>query len=161
MLILIARNYKPTLISRQFHVSENISRREARQVKPKVIKYTFYLITVYNPVMKNLEKVLNDNLHILYADPDMKKVFPEGTISVTYRRGKFLIELISPSLYPRTVTESAFRVSKCNESRCDICKNYMVSKNEFTGTATDNTYKVRAVLTCKSDNVVYLISCKK
>ena len=100
-------------------------------------------------------------IYISYGDPDVKKVFPEGTISVTYRRGKFLIELISPSLYPRTVTESAFRVSKCNESRCDICKNYMVSKNEFTGTATDNTYKVRAVLTCKSDNVVYLISCKK
>ena len=27
--------------------------------------------------MKNLEKVLNDNLHILNGDPDMKKVFPE------------------------------------------------------------------------------------
>ena len=31
--------------------------------------------------MKNLEKDLNDNLHILYGDPDMKKVFLEGTIS--------------------------------------------------------------------------------
>ena len=66
--------------------------------------------------MKNLEKDLNDNLHILYGDPDMKKVFPEGTISVTYRRGKCLKELISPSLYPPTVTESASRVSKCKES---------------------------------------------
>ena len=28
--------------------------------------------------MKNLEKVLNDNLHILYGDPDMKKVYPEA-----------------------------------------------------------------------------------
>ena len=91
----------------------------------------------------------------------MKKVFPEGTISVTYRTGKCLKELISPSLYPRTVTESASRVSKCNKSRCDICKNYMVFKNEFTCTATGKTYKVRGDLTCKSDNVVYLISCKK
>ena len=55
--------------------------------------------------MKNLEKVLNNNLYILYGDPDMKKVFPEGTIKVTYRRGKCLKELMSPSLYPRTVTE--------------------------------------------------------
>ena len=110
--------------------------------------------------MKNLEKILNDNLHILYGDPDMKKVFPEGTVSVTYRRGKCLKELISPSLYPRTVTEYASRVSKCNESRCDICKNYVVFKNEFTCTVTGKTYKVRRDLTCKSDNVVYLISCK-
>ena len=69
--------------------------------------------------------------------------------------------LISPSLYPRTVTESASRVSKCNESRCDICKNYMVFKNEFTCNATGKIYKVRDDLTCKSDNVIYLISCKK
>ena len=33
--------------------------------------------------MKNLEKVLNDDLHISYGDPDMKKVFPERAISVT------------------------------------------------------------------------------
>ena len=93
---LIAIDYKPTLVKRQFHAIKNISRREARQFKPKVIKSNFNLITVYNPVMKNLEKVLNDNLHILYSDPDMKKVFPEGTISVTYRRRKCLKELISP-----------------------------------------------------------------
>ena len=88
--------------------------------------------------MKNLEKILNDNLHILYGGSDMKKVFPEGTISVTYRRRKCLKELISP--YPRTVTESASRVSKCNESRCDICKKYMVFKNEFTCTVTGKTH---------------------
>ena len=37
----------------------------------------------------------------------------------------------------------------------------MVFKNESTCTATGKTYKVRGDLNCKSDNVVYLISCKK
>ena len=150
-----------TFVKRQFHPIKNISRREARQVKPKVIKSSFNLITVCNPVMKNLEKILNDNLHILYVDPDMKKVFPEGTISVTCKRGKCLKELTSLLLYPGTVKESASRISKCNESRCDICKNCMAFKNEFTCTATGKTYKVRDDLTCKSDNAIYLISCKK
>ena len=50
--------------------------------------------------MKNLERFLDDNLHILYGDPDMKEVFPERTICVTYRRENCLKELISPSLYP-------------------------------------------------------------
>ena len=86
---LIVRDYKPTLVKTQFHAIKN-SRREARQVKPKVIKSNFTLITVYNPVMKNLGKILNDNLHILYGDPDIKKLFPEGTISVTCKRGKCL-----------------------------------------------------------------------
>ena len=91
----------------------------------------------------------------------MKKVLPKETISVTYVRKKCLKELISPSLYPLTVTESASRVSKCNENGCDICKNYMVLKKEFTFTATGKTYKVRGDLTFKIDNVAYLISCKK
>ena len=82
--------------------------------------------------MKNLEKVLNDNLHILYGDRDMKNLFPEGTECVTYRRGKCLKELISASDYPQPATESASRVGKCNEYRCDICKNYLVLKYEFT-----------------------------
>ena len=136
---LITRDNKPSLVKRQFHAIKSISRREARQVKPKVIKSNFNLIPVYNPVMKNLEKILNDSLHILYGDPDIKKAFPEGTVSVTYSRGKCLKELISPLLYPRTVTESASWVSKCNESRCDKCKNYMVFRNEFTCTATGKT----------------------
>ena len=37
----------------------------------------------------------------------------------------------------------------------------MVFKNDSTCTATGKTYKVRGDLNCKSDNVVYLISCKK
>ena len=115
---------------------------------------------MHNPVIKNLEKILNDNLHILYGDPDMKKVFSEVTISVTYRRGKCLNEVISPSLYLGTVTESVSRVNKCNGRRCDIRKNCMVFKNEFSCTAT-KTYKVRGNLTCKKDNIVYLIGCKK
>ena len=118
------------------------------------------MIFVHNPVVKNLEKILNDNLHILYGDPDMKKVFSEVTISVTYRRGKCLNEVISPSLYLGTVTESVSRVNKCKGRRCHICKNCMVFQNEFSCTAT-KTYKVRGNLTCKKDNIVYLISCKK
>ena len=37
----------------------------------------------------------------------------------------------------------------------------MVFKNEFICTATGKTYKVRGDVTCRSDNVVYLIGCKK
>ena len=70
--------------------------------------------------MKNLEKVLNDNLHILYGGRDMKKVFPEGIECVTYRRGKCMKELISASDYPQPATDSTSRVGKCNECRCDM-----------------------------------------
>ena len=68
---LIIRNCKLTLVKLHFHAIINISRREARQVKSKVTECNFNLINVYNPVMKNLENVLNDNVDILYGDLDM------------------------------------------------------------------------------------------
>ena len=40
---LIARDYKPTLVKKQFHAIKNISRQEARQVKPKVINLIWSL----------------------------------------------------------------------------------------------------------------------
>ena len=96
---LIARDYKPTLVKSLFHAIKNISRHEARKVKPKLTKSNIQLITMYNPVIKNIENILNDNLHISYGDSDIKEVFPERTVSVKYKREKYLKEIISPSLY--------------------------------------------------------------
>ena len=47
----------------------------------------------------------------------MRAVFPEGSINVTYRRGKNLKELISPSLFPQRqlTTKSQSTVSKCGK----------------------------------------------
>ena len=69
-------------------------------------------------------------------------------------------ELISPSVFPLTRSENESSVSKCAR-QCDICKNYLVCNNEFSSTVTGKKYKVRGNLSCKSQNVVYLINCKK
>ena len=51
-------------------------------------------------------------------------------------------------------------VSECKSKRCEICRNYLVCKNEFTCTVTGKTYKIRGKLCWTSSNVIYLISCK-
>ena len=99
-------------------------------------------------------------LPILYSDPEMKNIFPEGSINFTYKRGKSLRELISASMFPQAQVESHSMVSKCKSKRCDICQNYLVYKNEFTCTVTGKIYKVIGKLCCVSSNVNYLISCK-
>ena len=89
----------------------------------------------------------------------MKNVFPEGSINVTYKRGKSLRELISPSLFPQAKNDTQSMVSKCG-SRCDICNNFLVCSNEFRCKVTGKTYKVRGKLNCNSHNVIYLVNCK-
>ena len=97
----------------------------------------------------------------MYSDPDMRVVFPEGSINVTYRRGKNLKELISPSLSPprQLTTKSQSMVSKCGK-KCDICENFLICRNEFTCKVTGKRYKVKGNLSCNSPNEVYLISSK-
>ena len=63
---LIARVYNPTLVKKQFHSVRNISRSDARQVKPKSHRLNVNLVTVYNPIIKNLQTVIGNNLPILY-----------------------------------------------------------------------------------------------
>ena len=90
----------------------------------------------------------------------MKNIFQEGSIIVAYKRGKSLIELISPSIFPQAQVEFHSMVSKCKFKTCDICQKYLVCKNEFTCSVTGKTYKMRGKLCCTSSNVIYLISCK-
>ena len=157
---LIARDYSPTLVKKQFHSVRNMTRSDARQVKLKSHRLNVNLVIVYNPIIKNLETVIRNYLPILYSDPKMKNIFPEGSINITYKRGKSLRKLISPSMFTQAQAESHSIVSKCKSKRCDICQNYLVCKNEFTCTVTGKTYKVRGKLCCTSSNVIYLISCK-
>ena len=86
----------------------------------------------------------------------MRAGFPEGSINVTYRRGKNLKELISPSLFPQPqlTTKLQSMVSECGKN-CVICYNFLVCRKEFTSKVTGKTYKVRGNLSCNSANVVY------
>ena len=79
---LIARDYNPTLLKKQFHSVGNITRSDARQVKPKSHRLNGNLLTVYNPIIKNLDTVIRNNLPMLYSDPEMKNIFPEDSIAL-------------------------------------------------------------------------------
>ena len=148
-------------MKKQLHSARNVSRSDARQVKHKSHRSNINLVTVYNPIVKTYKLSSEITcLPILYSDPEMKNIFPEGSINVTYERDKSLREVISPSMFPQAQIESHSMVSKCKFKRCDICQNYLVSKNEFTCTVTGKTYKVRGKLCCTSSNVIHLISCK-
>ena len=54
------RNF--SLVKKQFHSVRSISRNEARQVKRKVTKESFGLVTVHNHLLNNLQKVIKNNL---------------------------------------------------------------------------------------------------
>ena len=117
------------------------------------------LITQYNPLLPNIKSIIKKHLPVLHRSHDMLQIFPEITVNITYRRNKNLKELISPSLFPRTVKENKCSIEKCNR-RCDICKNIFVLSIELTCHTAKRKYKIRGFLTCNTNNIIYLIACK-
>ena len=85
---LIARDYKPGKVKKQFSDIKKLTREEAR--KPKLLKTTFStscnLITQYNPLLPNLKAIIRNHLPILYNSQQMLDIFLQNTISVTYKR---------------------------------------------------------------------------
>ena len=138
-----------------------MSRSDSRQVKPKSYRLNVSLVTVYNPIIKNLQTIIRNNLPILDSNPDMKNIFPEGSINITYKRSKSLRKFIYPSLFPQAQVESHSMVNKCKFKRCDICQNYLFCNNEFTYTVTGKTYKVRGNLCCTTSTVISCKLCKE
>ena len=78
-------------MKKQFPFVRKIRKNGGRQVNPESNKLNVNLVTIYTPIIKNLQTVIRNNLPILYSDPEMKNIFPEGTINVTYKslREKF------------------------------------------------------------------------
>ena len=90
----IARDHKPSTVKKYFSEVKNITRTEARKKQTKKDKVSdIRFITTYNPALPNINKIIHDNLSILYTDEDMKKLFPPNSIKTLYRRGKNLKEI--------------------------------------------------------------------
>ena len=75
-----------------------------------------------------------------------------------FKRNRNLKEILSPSLYTKNKNEKKSYVIK-NCGKCDICKNYLISGNNFTCKVTNKKYHINNDLDCNCMNVTYLISC--
>ena len=94
---------------------------------------------------------------LLYTDPTLKTIFPQGCINSAFQRNQSLKELLVPSLYSNNKVNRANSITSCN--KCDICKNYLICSNYFTCSVTNRRYYTKGVLHCNY-NVIYLINCK-
>ena len=112
----------------------------------------------YNPRLPDLNSLLKKHMPLLYTDPTLKTIFPQGCINSVFKRNQSLKELLALSLYPNNNVNRANSITSCN--KCDICKNYLICSNFFTCSVNNRRYYTRGGLHCKRNNVIYLITCK-
>ena len=63
---LIARDCNPTVVKNQFLSVRNMTKSDARQVKPKPHRLNINLVTVYHPFIKNLQTVTSEITFLYY-----------------------------------------------------------------------------------------------
>ena len=119
---LIARDYQPGSVKKQFEEVKKLSTSEAQRPNVKsnhVRKFNFF--TTCNPSLPNMDTLVTKYLPLLHNDENLKELFPASAFNTTYRRNKDLKELLSPSLYPNRKSPKSNSIISCNT--CDICKN--------------------------------------
>ena len=166
---LTEQGYSPRIVKEQFDKALSLDRKDLLKVKKKS-RYCNIIpfVTDFNGNLPNISKIFKRNLHLLESTDQLKNIFSSKRIVTAYRRPKNLKEILAPSKLRETIAintnnSSNDRVGcfKCNSGRCDLCKNYLQGSVKFTSFATKRFYHIKQELSCKSKNVIYLVSCNK
>ena len=118
-------------------------------------------VVTYHPSLGNLSSFLHKHLPTLHSSEKMKKVFPEPPV-VSFKKPKNLKDhLVRSRLDSKTSGGGGGGSFKtCSDKRCQLCR-YTTTTSEFASSTSGLKYVMLGSLSCKSRNVIYLITCKK
>ena len=153
----LARNYPEKLIEDSITKALSIPQADLRKAKPKAHTEILPFVSTHNPNNPNLLPLIKSTLNILNSDAHMNKVL---------KSSKFICSKRQPPNLGRLLTKAKFSQSpyidngsfKCNDPKCCNCI-YMNETTHINITSTGRNFEIRYHMTCKSSNVLYLITC--
>ena len=107
---LIDRGYKPSIVNKHFAHVSTLSRQQARQKSTNrkgQVNQNVRLIMKYNSRLPDLNSLLKKHMSLLYADPTLKTIFPQGCFNSVFKSNQSLKELLAPSIYPSNKIDRA------------------------------------------------------
>ena len=102
------------------------------------------LVETYHPGLKNIDKIINRNLHLLYMDQEFNKVFTPKPA------------LVRAKLYPLERKVGSF---KCKGKRCQTCLN-VNEMGYFASSVTKEEYKIYHCFNCNEKCLICLLTRK-
>ena len=147
------RGYPKKMIEQETKKVKFLNRSNVVHKKNTGIGVPF--VFTYHPLLKSMGHIINKNLHLLYMDEEVKKVFtPKPLISFRSAR-KLSSYLVRAKLYPEERIRGSF---KCGSKRCEVCLN-VNETSTFTSTVTGETYYINHKFNCNDKCLVYLLTC--
>ena len=111
----IAKNHSFLLVAKQFQKVSLISHDNAPKHRSNVLGTdSVKIVTSYNPILQNINSLINKYLPILHADLDIKETFPRKLITTVSKRQKNFKEMLVLSFYPKSVNSQMNIITPCN-----------------------------------------------
>ena len=91
-----------TIANKHFALFLYLSREQSRKVstnRKNQVSHSVKLIMKNNPRLLDLTCLLKIHMTLLYTDPTLKTIFPEGCINSVFNRNQSLKQSFAPSLY--------------------------------------------------------------
>ena len=155
------RDYPPSVLNSAFQLASSLSQNDAlipssSEKNSDVIPF----VVTYNPSLPNIGHVINKYW-------DLLKLSKSENVQCVYKQFKPIIAYKRPYNLRNHLVRSdfssqniSFVSSACNRSRCSHCKNIKVDSS-FTSNVTGDSYCLRHNTNCRTNDVIYAISCKK
>ena len=119
-------------------------------------------------------------LHGIHRMNSAKKLFPKGSFRVSYKRGhKILKEFLALSRVAFENTDTLSHSKRQHHGKCAKCGScgkstkarkrssgfyccqVLEENNQFKSFQTKEQYRIKQDINCKSENVIYLVTCKR
>ena len=157
--IFLERNYPANVVENALDQISLLSQEQALQSSEKSSsKNLIPFVVEYNPSLPNIGLIINKYWDLLQLSQkgSVKYVHDYKPI-LAFKRPKNLRDFLVHSSFKDK--ESHFSQS-CDRRRCSHCKN-IIHTDVFTSNCTPNTFNLRFSTDCTSQNVIYLIECKR
>ena len=118
--------------------------------------------TKYNPRGPDVKAIVEKNIHLITGNPELKKLYPDGSILVASKRESNLKELImrgDPYSIKSDLCDTENHGYKKCTRKCDSCSNFVDETSYITSNATGRKFKIKRDTTCTTPNVIYVAYC--
>ena len=152
----LLRGYPSLLIDDSIKKALDIPKNVLRQAKSKEKTDVLPFVHTHNPNNKNLVPIVRSTLEILKHDSQMKKVLAKTTFISSKRQPPNLGKLLTRAKFTNQSTKTGSY--KCQNKRCRHCP-YVNETQTLKIKATGKTFYIKHFFTCKTQNVLYAITC--
>jgi len=150
------RHYPEKLIEDSIKKACAIPQNILRQPKQKSTLNILPFVFTHNPQNPNLVPLVRSTLDILKTNTHMKKVLESSKFIPSKRQPPNLGNLLTRAKF--SDKKSISGSYRCGDARCSNCE-YMNETDKIHITSTGKTFKIKQHMTCKSANVLYIITC--